>query len=265
MSDYKNWVEPLARFGYGARGVVYIIIGALAIWAALFGGDTPDSKDALQKVVAQPFGQVLLGIVVIGLVGYVVWRAIQALGDTDKHGTDPKGLAIRAGLIASALTYTFLAIYAMSLLGVSLAGGSGGGGGVHEKLAGFIGLNWASAVLAVTFAGVAIAHFVKVAKRGYEKHYVADQETMRFVHPIAMTGLTARGITLLVIAFLFASKIFAGGHHSAGSPGLEAALSFIRGLPAGSILLCAIGIGLVLFAVYSLTEAVWRQINVEDA
>ncbi len=267
MKDQKTWVEPLARFGYAARGVVYLIIGGVIMYATLFGGDkTADSKSALQTLIQQPFGKILLGAVIVGLFGYVAWRLIQSIGDTDQHGTDAKGLAIRAGLLASAVTYTFLAIYALSLLGVSLAGGGdSGGGGLHQKLAGFIGLTWASMLLAITFAGVAIAHFVKVAKEGYAKHYDADSSVMRFVHPIAKVGLTARGVTLLVIAYLFASKLFGGSSESAGTPGLEAALSFIRDLPAGSVLLFTVGLGLMLFALYSITEAIWRQINVEDA
>lgn len=266
MKNHKTWVEPLARFGYGARGAVYLIIGGVTMYATIFGGKTTDSKSALRTLLEQPFGQVLLGAVVVGLLGYVTWRLIQSIGDTDKHGTDAKGLAVRGGLLASAVTYTFLAIYAMSLLGFSLTGGGdSGGGGLHQKLAGFIGLTWASVILAVTFTGVAIAHFVKVAKEGYAKHYDADSDVMRFVHPIAKTGLAARGITLLVIAYLFASKLFGGSAESSGTPGLEAALSFIRDLPAGTVLLFIVGLGLVLFALYSITEAIWRQINVEDA
>ncbi len=267
MNNHKTWVEPLARFGYGARGAVYLIIGGITIYTALFGGKTTDSKSALQQLLGQPFGQILLGTIIVGQIGYVMWRLIQSLGDTDKHGTDAKGLAIRSGLLASAITYAFLTLYALSLLGVSLAGSGDddGGGGMHQKLAGFIGLTWASAILAAVFTGVAIAHFVKVAKEGYAKHYDAESGVMRFVHPIAKIGLAARGITLLVIAYLFASKLFGGIAESAGTPGLEAALSFIRELPAGAALLFIVGLGLALFALYSITEAIWRQINVEDA
>ena len=89
----------LARSGYAARGVVYLIVGGLAVLAALGGGgQTTDSKGALLTILQQPFGNVLLGLVALGLVGYAIWRLVQALMDTDHHGTDAKGLAIRGGL-----------------------------------------------------------------------------------------------------------------------------------------------------------------------
>ena len=99
----------LARSGYAARGVVYLIVGGFAVLAALGSGQTTDSKGALRTIVQQPFGEALLALVALGLVGYAIWRLVQALLDTDHHGTDAKGLAIRGGLIVSAVTHTLLA------------------------------------------------------------------------------------------------------------------------------------------------------------
>jgi len=48
-------------------------------------------------------------------------------------------------------------------------------------------------------------------------------------------------------------------------PGVEEALAFVQGLPAGMILLIVMGIGLMAFAAYSFAEATYRRINVEDA
>jgi hypothetical protein len=70
----------IARSGYVARGVVYLIVGGLAVLAALgSGGETTDSKGALRTIIQQPFGQVLLGLVALGLVSYAVWRLVQAI------------------------------------------------------------------------------------------------------------------------------------------------------------------------------------------
>lgn len=85
-------METFARFGYVAKGFVYGAIGILALLAAFsFGGETTDTSGALQAISQQPFGQILLVLITIGLVGYVIWRLIQAIVDPRDKGTDAKG------------------------------------------------------------------------------------------------------------------------------------------------------------------------------
>lgn len=74
------------------------------------GGETTDDKGAIKEIMQQPFGNALLIALVIGLCGFVLWRLIQAIKDTDGHGTSAKGMAIRGGLIASAVSHGLLAL-----------------------------------------------------------------------------------------------------------------------------------------------------------
>src|SRR5579872_514931 len=88
----------LARVGYAAKGIVYLIIGGLSAKVALGeGGSATDRNGALRAIHEQPFGRFLLAIVAIGLVGYALWSLIQALVDPEHEGTDAKGLAARVG------------------------------------------------------------------------------------------------------------------------------------------------------------------------
>jgi Domain of Unknown Function (DUF1206) len=52
------WIERLARFGYVAYGVVYLLVGVLSVQATLGG--------ALETLARQPFGPYLPGAVAIG-------------------------------------------------------------------------------------------------------------------------------------------------------------------------------------------------------
>jgi len=123
------WVEGLGRFGYAAKGIVYLLIGSLAVQAALGeGGGTTDQQGALARIAAAPFGQVALAVVTIGLLGYAIWRFVQAAEDTENNGTEPSGLLARALYAGVGVIYLGLAFSALRLLL-----GSGGGGGRHTQ------------------------------------------------------------------------------------------------------------------------------------
>ena len=81
--------EWLSRAGFAARGLIYVIIGILAIKLALgTGGANASQQGALRTIAAQPLGKVLLILVAIGLGGYSLWRLIRALLGHGPEGSD---------------------------------------------------------------------------------------------------------------------------------------------------------------------------------
>ena len=71
--------EWLARSGFVARGLIYGIIGILAIKLALGdGGTTTNQQGALKTIAHQSFGKTLLILVAVGLGGYALWRLVRA-------------------------------------------------------------------------------------------------------------------------------------------------------------------------------------------
>src|SRR5205807_4980819 len=70
----------LARAGLLARGVVYGVIGAIAIAVAAGTGTSPaNQQGALEIIAGQPLGSVLLGLLAAGLAGYSAWRLTRAV------------------------------------------------------------------------------------------------------------------------------------------------------------------------------------------
>lgn len=254
----------MARAGYASRGVVYLIIGFFALLAAIDSGEAQGSKGALDKLMSQPAGSILIVAMIIGLVGYVLWRLIQAIGDADQHGTDAKGLAVRGGLLVSALTYTFLAIFAASQLGIFTGSSDSGSGGVAQTVAGFIGSQWVATGLSIIFVGVGIAHWYKALKGKFKDHFAASEDKMKIITPISTIGLCARGTVFFILAFLLFYRGLTAGEDAGSTPGMKDALKFIQELPMGNALLAAMAIGIVLFALYSLCEAIWRKVDVDE-
>ncbi len=76
---HNPWTERLARLGYLAKGVVYAVVGVLALQVAFgTGGQTTDTKGALATLAQGPLGTALLAVVAAGLVAYAVYMALEA-------------------------------------------------------------------------------------------------------------------------------------------------------------------------------------------
>ncbi|HUP33052.1 MAG TPA: DUF1206 domain-containing protein, partial [Gaiellaceae bacterium] len=99
-----RWVELAGRAGLAAKGVIYLVVGLIAIKIPLgLGGQPADREGALQSVARQPLGRVLLLVLAAGLAGYAVWRLAQAVLDRDGEGNGAAGLARRAGHLGKGL------------------------------------------------------------------------------------------------------------------------------------------------------------------
>lgn len=256
----KNTVAMLAHAGYAARGVVFAIIGLFAILSVFGRSDQTGSKGALQNLLDQPFGTILVWLMIIGFIGYALWRFTQSLADTDDHGTDPKGLVIRAGLVSSGITYGLLALYSLSMLGV--VGSSSDGGSLADSINGTIAKDWILVIPMLVFAGVAVAHFIKAGSQKYQKWIEPPADMKKLVDVVAIIGLVARGLVFVIFSLLIGFKLASGSNQQADTnPGMKEALEFVQGLPMGGVLLAIMGMGLIAFAAYSFTEALWRRID----
>src|SRR5918994_6033670 len=121
---HSRQFEWLARAGLVARGVIYAVIGVLAIKLALGdGGKTTNQNGALETIAKQPFGKALLILMAVGLAGYAIWRLVRAaIGHGPEASDDTKE---RLAGLASGIAYGALFVTAMSILLGSGGGGSG--------------------------------------------------------------------------------------------------------------------------------------------
>jgi len=251
----------LARSGYAARGVVYLIVGWLAVLAALGGGGrTTDSEGALLTILQQPFGAILLALVALGLVGYAAWRLVQASLDPDGHGTGAKGLAIRGGLLVSAISHLLLAFFALSLI---VGWGTGGGDdGTQDWTAWLLQQpfgRWLVALVGLAVIGAGVAHMVKGCRARFGQHLQMDRDLLDKASPVCRFGLIARGVVFLIIGGFL---VVAAWRFSSGEVvGLQGALQTLQQQPYGWILLAIVALGLFAFGVYSLIEARYRRID----
>lgn len=260
--DHRDAITLFARMGYAARGVVYLLVGGLAALAVFGeGGQTEGSRGALESVLTAPFGKILLAIMTLGLIGYAMWRTIQAVKDADHHGTNAKGLAIRAGLMLSAVTHILLAFYAASLifrLGTS-SGDSGGSAGLVSWLLQQPLGRWLVGAVGLTIIGVGIAHGLKGLKAKFDKNFAMPSQTQRWAYPVCRFGLTVRGLVFILVGSFF---LIAAYHVNPGEVGGTAEVfSTLRSQVFGQWLLAFVAVGLCAFGAYSVLAAMYRRIN----
>jgi hypothetical protein len=255
------WVEWLARFGYAARGVVYAFIGYLAFKAAFgTGGQTTGTRGALSEIAQQ--SRILLGFVAVGLLGYALWRFVQAALDPEGKGDDPKGLAQRAGMLASGIAYGSLAVVAVRLL--SGTGGGGGGDGTQGMTAGLLSKPFGAVLVGIAGLAVILSGLGEL-RTGWTQEF-RDKFKLAEMSPTeqtwmtrtGMAGLIARGIVFLLTgSFLIQAALRSDPSRARG---LQGALETLAQQPYGPWLLGLVALGLIAFGLYSVLLARYRRI-----
>lgn len=259
---HSDTVEKLARFGYAVKGVVYGLIGVLAVMAAFgSGGKTSGSRGVLRTIADGPFGQILIAAAAIGLFGYALWRFIQAFLDPDHKGSDAEGIVKRIGYFFSGVLYAGLGWAAARLLM-----GDGGGGGDSAD-------TWTAKLMAQPFGVwlVGIGGAITIGIGLYQLYKAYKAEFLNKLKTGAMSatertwaersgrfGLTARGVVFGIIGvFLIQAALHANPEEARG---LEGALDTLAAQPYGPYLLGLVALGLVAYGVYCGVLARYRRI-----
>ncbi|WNZ06855.1 DUF1206 domain-containing protein [Streptomyces sp. 11x1] len=258
--------EGAARAGLTARGVIYLLVGALALQIA-FGGSSEqaDRQGALEAISEKPLGSVMLWALGIGLVGMALWRLSEAVFGA----AGPDGCKWTKRL-ASAARFVFYTFVAYSVLTFAAGGGSGGGGGgssdeqsrdVTARALELPGGQWlvGAAGLGVIAAGGWIG--VRAAMRSYHKHLrlgEMSRRTRRLVDVTGVAGGVARGL-VFATAGVFAVRA-AVEYEPDKAKGLDDTLRSFADSPAGPTLLACVAVGLVLFGLFSFAMARWRKV-----
>jgi hypothetical protein len=257
------WMERMARAGYAARGVVYALVGLLAVQAAAGGRRHPtDTRGALQAIAGQSIA--LLWLIAAGLFAYAVWRIVQGFLDREHKGTDLKGLAQRAGRIGSGLVYGSLGIAAVRL--ARGAHRASGGEGYREWTAKLMSEPFGRWLVAGVGIGVIAGGLFQI-RRGWTEKFCKEirlQEMDATERKLAINsgklGLIARGVVFLVSGWFLIQAALRTDPSQAR--GLAGALAALAGQPHGTLLLGLVAVGLVAFGAYSLLLARYGRIVV---
>jgi hypothetical protein len=251
--------EWLARAGLAARGVIYAVIGVLAIKLALGdGGETTNQNGALQTIAKQPFGKMLLIVVAVGLAGYATWRLVRAaIGHGPEASDDTKE---RIDGVVSGIAYAALCVTAVSILI-----GSGGSSGSPDKATGGV-LDWPAGQVLVAIAGlIVIGVGLEQGYKGIKRKFLEKSKTeemsesvKRVFTALGVFGHLARMVVFVLIGYFFIRAAIDYNPDKAAS--LDGALATLGQASYGPFLLGVVAAGLIGFAAYSIADARYRRV-----
>lgn len=259
--------QAAARLGLASRGVIYLLLGALAVELAVRHGRgrNVDRRGAMQAVAAQPGGVVLLVALTVGFAGYAVWRFLQAAsGEGDRWGGKVPSWATRLAALAQGILYSAFAVSAAALVLGDGRGGNGGDGAPTGWTA--RALRWPGGRIVVGGIGIAVvAGGVALAVAGlryrYEKHLDVSAMPPGLTPVTAVlgaAGMAARGAVIaLAGTFLIDAAITFDPAHAKS---LDGTLRAVVARPFGPWLLGACAAGLAAYGLYSLVEARYRRV-----
>jgi len=252
--------KVLARFGFVARGILYGLIGVLALDLAFGqGGANASQAGAMQKVAHQPFGEWLLIGVTIGLAGYAAWRLVEAAtGRGIDDSTGDRIVALCSGIVY--LSFTVLAIRVLTSPSHNAGSKPKAGSTASDALSlpgGQILLGIAGAI----FIGIALFQLYK----GLSQKFVEDADTAsmsettrKLYTTLGTVGHVARAAVFALVGGLVLKAAIDNAGHEA--KGLDGALQKLVSASYGPFLLAAVAAGLIAFGLYSLADARFRRI-----
>jgi len=251
-------LNAVARLGLVARGVVYVIIGVIAVMMALgISRHSSDSAGAIEAIATKPFGYLLLWILVIGFLGLAVWRFVQA---AVKRLNATEGHRIKAFLYGVAYTILFFSTLMFVVHGRQPTGSNAAARDYTARV-----LSHDGGQLLVAIVGVVLVVLgIVMAIRGFSAEFTRElrmgwmsNSTQNAVVRLGQAGYVARGAVVAGIGIAAVDAAIA--YKAARAEGVDGVLRSFAQTDFGPWLLILIALGLIAFGVLSFFEAKWRR------
>jgi Domain of Unknown Function (DUF1206) len=248
-----------ARAGLTARGVIYILVGWVAVLVALGKSSREaDQQGALQLLAGKSYGMVSLWLLAIGFAAYALWRLSEAaFGVTG----EPPGAGPRLKSLARSAIYAGLAYLTFTVISGTDRSQSRRQQDITATAMQHPAGRWAVGIAGLIIVICGLVLVVEGARKKFMKHLRTAQMSARMrriVEVFGMTGTIARGLVFALAGVLVIDA--AVTHKASESGGIDKALLTLRNQPFGEFLMLAAALGLVVFGVYGLCEARWREV-----
>ncbi|HEX5287970.1 MAG TPA: DUF1206 domain-containing protein [Streptosporangiaceae bacterium] len=253
-------MRGLARAGLVARGIIYLLIGLVAILVALGrSSQQADQQGALQLLAGKPYGLVALVLLGIGFAGYALWRLGEAAFGVTGDG---RGAGPRLKSLARAVIYAFFAFLTFEVIAGRAAGSqTQKQQDVTASVMQHAGGRWLVGIAGMIVVICGLVLVMEGIRRKFMKYLNTAQmsrRTRKVVEILGVVGTIARGVVFGIAGILVLDA--AATHNAGQSGGIDKALLTLRAQPFGEFLLGLAAVGLLVFGIYGLCEARWRKV-----
>lgn len=259
----SDWLELLERIGYVVRGLLYAVMGLLALGLALrVGGTATDPSGIMMALTSNPIGRPLLVVVVLGLAAYSVWSFVRAIFDPLHRGSDATGIAERLGFMWSGFAWAALVVFALNLMaGGAWPAASDSTQALVRSVLTYPAGSLVATLVGVVTIGVGLGQFAEAYQAIFRKD-MKRQEMPQAARKAAVwlgrVGMFSRGVTFTLVGWFV---LQAGLHRNpAGAHGYSGAFTFLLSQPYGHLLLGIVALGFVALGLHSLALARWARL-----
>lgn len=253
----KRWLEVLARWGFVANAVVYLIVGTLALkWGLGAGGRLTDADGAFRALEREPFGKPLLITLIPGFFSYALWRILAAFYDGDRDGRSLGAMCSRAFGVLKGVLYAGLGLSAWRL---AVGSGDDRAGRVSDVLRGGAGgpLMFAAAAALMAFAAFEFYRAMQSRLSQGLHLAVSSGGTRRWIVGISRFGIGARALVIAAFAIQLFRYAAAGRNSLPAAPQSFHLLGQVH--PA---LYIVAGTGIVAYGIYLIVLANYRRVEI---
>jgi hypothetical protein len=260
---HGTWLKPLVRFGFIVRGIIYLLIGALALLLSIGPhGAVLGPSGVIALIGHRPFGKVLLLFVAAGLVGYMLWGVIRAVFDPLARGESPAGIASRMGFGLSALAHGGLLVATVRYL----AGTEPSRTTSHGWMAYLLRIPfgpWLLGIVGVCWiVGAGLSQVWKGWRGHVERDLAVDRMSRaerRWAVRLGRFGAIVRGAVFTIVGgYMVATALHANPHDAQG---IDGALLALQRQPYGRWLLAVAAFGMISFGSFSIMCARWMRLH----
>jgi hypothetical protein len=260
-AELRPWVRRAVRVGYTAKGIIYLLIGTLALRLAIGeGGRLTDSSGALRTIVGQPFGRALLAIVGVGILAYAGWEIMEGTADWKRKGTSASALMSRGLTMLKGAIYGMVGVQALRMLM--------GGRSDSQDAADYArtAMEFPLGGLLLVAVGLGVAAYgisqVIAAWKGdvgddLDARQLRSEGTGWLLH-VGRAGIGARGIILILVGGALARAGFDERPSEASST--PEAMWTLLSQPYGQWLLAAVATGLMCFGLFQILHARYARL-----
>lgn len=255
--------QVLARAGIVARGLMYLLVGYLAVRIAFGqGGTSADRQGALRTVAQDTGGTVVLWLLAVGFAGLAMWHFTEAV----KGQAGPDGRTVGKRLAALARGVFYAAVCSSTVTFVVGSGGPGSSDKKSQDLTGTAmhevpGGRWLVLLVGLGFVAGGIGLAANALRRDFEKQLKTWQMSARTRAAVEALGMVGRSTRALVFAAAGAFLVYAAVTFDPGkAKGVDGTLRQFARTAAGPWLLVLVALGLVVVGLYSFCEARWRRL-----